>query len=318
MERYTIAKFNDQFPDEGACLDLVLGMVYPEGVTCRQCGIITKHHKLASRKAYSCDQCGTHVYPLAGTIFEKSSTSLKSWFYAIYLMASTRCGISAKHLERELGVTYKTAWRMFKQVRSLFDEDITALDGTVEIDETFVGGRPRYRNGQQPPKDEYGRTRRGPRPASHPTQKVTVVGAVERKGRIRARVLGSAVAPSMDNVMPLIGDHVLPSAMIYTDEARHYGTLRAHGYDHKRVHHAAKVYVDGDVHTNTIEGFWSLLKRSIGGAHHAVSAKYLPTYLNEYAFRYNHRDDSDPMFVTMLGRVTKVRGGQYGEYAPVG
>src|SRR5687768_3280139 len=144
MQKYTIRNFNSDFPDDDACLDSILHMLYPEGVFCRTCNEDRPHHKLTARKAYSCDYCGTHVYPLAGTIFEKSSTSLKSWFYAMYLMASTRCGISAKQLERELGVTYKTAWRMFTQIRKLFDEDGGPLQGIVEVDETWHGGKVKF------------------------------------------------------------------------------------------------------------------------------------------------------------------------------
>ena len=130
MKKLTVHQFNEMFPDEGTCLETVLSMVYPDGITCRKCQAVTKHHRLSDRKAYSCQYCGTQVYPLAGTIFEKSSTPLKSWFYAMYLMASTRTGISAKQLERELGVTYKTAWRMFKQIRSILGEDVS-LEGLL-------------------------------------------------------------------------------------------------------------------------------------------------------------------------------------------
>ena len=124
MKKFTVHQFNEMLPDEETCLDIVRDMVYPDGITCRKCQEVTKHHRLNDRKAYSCQFCGTQVYVLAGTIFEKSSTPLKSWFYAMYLMASTRTGISAKQLERELGVTYKTAWRMFKQMRSILNEDV--------------------------------------------------------------------------------------------------------------------------------------------------------------------------------------------------
>jgi transposase-like protein len=146
MERYTIFQFNEDFPDEEACLGYVAAMVYPSFpvMPCRVCDVERTHHKLKTRKAYSCQKCGTHIYPLAGTIFEKSRTPLKSWFYAMYLVASTRSGISAKQLERELGVTYKTAWRMFKQIRTLMADDSGPLKGTVEADETFFGGKPRY------------------------------------------------------------------------------------------------------------------------------------------------------------------------------
>jgi hypothetical protein len=213
MQKYTIRDFNRDFPDDDSCLEQIVVMLYPEGIFCRKCGEARPHAKLTNRpKAYSCDYCGTHVYPLAGTIFEKSSTPLKSWFYAMYLMGSTRCGISAKQLERELGVTYKTAWRMFTQIRKLFDEDDGLLSGTVEMDETYVGGKPRYRNGAHPPIDASGKFKRGPREASHPTQKATVIGAVERRGRVRVQVLGERAKVSHANVLPLIGAHILPES----------------------------------------------------------------------------------------------------------
>ena len=173
MQRYTISQFNDDFPGEDTCLGYIAALVYPTfpEMPCRTCGEMFKHHRLNGRKAFSCQRCGTHVYPLAGTIFEKSRTPLKSWFYAMYLMSTTRMGISAKQLERELGVTYKTAWRMFKQIRALMDEDAGPLSGTVEIDETYEGGRPRHKQG-----------RRGPRRRDDPTAKRPVVGMVERGG----------------------------------------------------------------------------------------------------------------------------------------
>ena len=164
MKKFTIAQFNEMFPDEGACLETVVGMLYPKGIVCRKCQEVTKHHRLSDRKAYSCQHCGTQVYPLAGTIFAKSSTSLKSWFYAMYLMASTRTGISAKQLERELGVTYKTALRMFRQIRDLMNEGNSPFFGEIEIDETYVGGK---HSGKR------GRGAEG---------KTVVMGMVERKG----------------------------------------------------------------------------------------------------------------------------------------
>ncbi len=117
--KYTIHDFNRGYPDDDACFVAITEMLYPEGMTCRTCERVRPHSRITGRRAYACAGCGTHVYPLAGTIFAKSTTPLKSWFYAMYLMASTRCGISAKQLERELGVTYKTAWRMFTQIRKL-------------------------------------------------------------------------------------------------------------------------------------------------------------------------------------------------------
>lgn len=302
MERYTIHDFNRDFPNDDACLDFVVGLIYPEGITCRACGQLRKHHRLAHRKAYSCDHCGTHVYPLAGTIFEKSTTPLKSWFYAMFLMASTRCGISAKQLERELGVTYKTAWRMFKQIRSLLGEEIEQLSGEVEADETYVGG---YRRGT---------VNRG-RPNRLLSNKTPVVGVVERGGKVAALVTKDASGAS---IMPIIEEKVMPRSMVYTDEWLGYRSLTRRGYQHRRIAHSEKVYVMGNIHTNTIEGFWSILKRGIAGVYHSVSAKHLQSYINEYAFRYNHRDDPEAMFETVGKRMRAVRYGQHGGYSPVG
>jgi transposase-like protein len=305
--RYTIADFNRDYPDEDTALQTIVDMVYPDGIACRKCGIVRPHSKLTGRKAYSCNYCGTHVYPLAGTIFEKSTTPLKSWFYAMFLMASTRCGISAKQLERELGVTYKTAWRMFTQIRKLMEEDGGPLSGTVEVDETWHGGKLNFpgrkgHTGQQPGYNSL-------------ANKTPIVGAVERGGKVKAQVVPNI---RKGTLLPLVVTHIMPHATVFTDEAKSYTKLGNHGYEHHRVNHSAKVYVAGNVHTNTLEGFWSLLKNGIRGAHHAVGSAYLQSYVNEYVFRYNHRDDAAPMYLVLSGRVSKTRHGRYGEYAPVG
>src|ERR1700730_12532716 len=148
--RFTIADFNAQFPDNDACLEFLKEQKYPSGlVPCSKCGKDRKHHRVTGRPAYACDYCGSMISPMAGTIFEKSSTSLRTWFYAMYLMGSTRCGISAKQIQRETGVTYKTAWRMFKQIRSLLSDGDLQLEGpTVEIDETYYGGKRKYGTGR--------------------------------------------------------------------------------------------------------------------------------------------------------------------------
>jgi transposase len=291
MRKYTIRDFDRDFPDDAACLDWLRGYLYPEGIFCRTCDRVTKHHRVASRPSYSCDYCGHHVHPTAGTIFHKSSTPLRLWFYSIYLMAQTRGGISAKQIQRETGVTYKTAWRMFKQIRSLLNEDVEPLGDEVEIDETYVGGKSRYPASS-----------RQEAAVHRMDNKTTVLGMVERRGKIRAVKVPDA---SRETILPIVGEHVLPASMIYTDEHKSYARLERMGYQHRRIHHRAKVYVDGNVHTNTIEGFWSLLKRGISGVYHSVSEKYLQHYLDEHSFRYNHRDDVRPMFQTFLRQVEK-------------
>src|SRR6516164_6294275 len=141
-QKFTIRDFNQMFPTDEACLEWLKNHLYPNGIHCEKCGEFTSHYRVASRPSYSCSMCGHHVHPTADTIYHKSPTSLRLWFYAVYLMASTRCGISAKQIQRETGVTYKTAWRMFKQIRSMLsDDDGEQLSGKVEADETFVGGK---------------------------------------------------------------------------------------------------------------------------------------------------------------------------------
>src|SRR5216684_8164042 len=141
--RYTVAQFNAEFPNDDACLEYVKEQRWPDGVTkCDKCKVERKHYRVTGRTAYACDHCGNHIYPLVGTIFQKSTTPLRIWFQAMYLMGSTRCGISAKQIQRETGVTYKTAWRMFKQIRSLLSEPDMQLEGSaVEMDEAYIGGK---------------------------------------------------------------------------------------------------------------------------------------------------------------------------------
>src|ERR1017187_2616547 len=140
--RFTINDFNELFFDNDACLDWLMEQRYPDSrAICSYCKVERKHHRIATRKTFSCDHCGTYISPMAGTIFEKSRTSLRLWFYAMYLMSVTRCGISAKQIQRECGVTYKTAWRMFKQIRTLMSEDIRLEGLLVEADEAYVGGK---------------------------------------------------------------------------------------------------------------------------------------------------------------------------------
>jgi len=292
-QKYTLKDFEAQFPDADACLEWLKNYLYPDGIFCATCDRITKHHKVASRRSYSCDYCGHHVHPTADTIYHKSSTPLRMWFQAIHLMASTRCGISAKQLQRTLGVTYKTAWRMFNKIRSMLAEGNDPLSGKVEIDETFIGGKAKNMHEWKRKEKIQGRGASG---------KIPVVGAVERGGRVVARV---AENTSAEVLLPFVVEHVMPETIVFTDEHLGYGDVAKSGYAHKRVRHSAKVYVIGDAHTNTIEGFWSLVKRGIGGVYHNVSAKYLQTYFDEYSFRYNRRLDAQPMFHHFLSQVEK-------------
>ena len=208
----------------------------------------------------------------------------------MYLMGSTRCGISAKQIQRETGVTYKTAWRMFKQIRTLLSEDVKLEGSSVEIDEMYHGGKRKNGTG---------------RPMVGDKVKTPVLGMVERGGKVVALAVADVKGSTL---LGNIRERVLPASMIFTDELKAYEGIRhvrAKGYRHRRIKHSAGVYVRGNVHTNTIEGFWSLVKRGIGGVYHQVSQKYLQSYLNEYSFRYNRRDRGNLIFTSILGRVAE-------------
>jgi transposase len=297
---FSVMEFTRHFPDDDACLDYLWRTRYsPDGehALCPVCEVerVFRHYEgKQQRQAWTCTACGHYLYATAGTIFHKSSTSLHLWFYAMYLMTSTRCGISAKQLERELGVTYKTAWRMFTLIRNqLMTQDDTPLRGTVEMDEMYVGGKPRLADKARFRASE--NTRSAAMKWSDQT-KTQVFGAVERGGRVTAHVIRSRRKPTL---MAKVRTHVDPSATVYTDSAHAYDRLP---HDHRAVDHHSHVYVSGDVHTQTIDGFWSLVKRGISGTHHAVSPKWLQGYLNEYVWRYNHRDDPRAMFLLLLLR----------------
>jgi transposase-like protein len=285
--RYTVAQFNAEFPTDDSCLEHIKEQRWPNGITeCAKCGVERKHYRVTGRTAFACDHCGNHIYPLAGTVFEKSTTSLKTWFYAMYLMGSTRCGISAKQIQRETGVTYKTAWRMFRQIRSLLAEGLQLEGSTVEMDEMFHGGHRRT--------------------SSWRDNKVPVVGMVERSDKQRIGRVVARVAPDIQKktLHKIAREYILPKSVVFTDEHVGYDGLGNQGYAHKRIRHTAKVYVSGEIHTNTIEGFWSTVKRGIGGVYHNVSAKYLQTYLDEYCFRYNRRDRGNLLFRAILEQVS--------------
>lgn len=264
--RYTFKDFKAEYPDDDACLKAVLDNRY--GTTCPKCGVVdTKFYKITGRKAFACLNCRSHIYPLADTIFRKSETSLWNWFYAIYQFSVSKNGVSAKELERSLGVTYKTAWRMCKQIRKLMEQDGDMLSGEVEIDETYIGGRKRGKN-------------------ISVNGKAAVFGAVERNGRAKAKHVRSTGARVL---LPQVESGVELGASIHSDEWAAYKTLKRRGYEHITVNHSKLEYVRGTAYTNTIEGFWSQLKRSIDGTYHAVSPKYLQSYVDEFVFRYNFR-----------------------------
>jgi transposase len=303
---YSLMEFMAEFPDDAACLDYLWRSRFAsdgEHAHCPRCDKVRTFHryhqsdkgKTRVRQVWTCTSCSLQLSPTAGTIFHKSSTSLHLWFYAIWLITSTRCGISAKQLERELGVTYKTAWRMFNLIRNkLMVQDDAQLSGDVEADETLIGGK--MRNPDRRKREALGWDRK-----QYDTErkKTMVFGAVERGGRVRATVIRDSSGQTLHRA---VQTYVVPESMLFTDEWGGYNTVGKKMKGHKRIRHAERIYVDGDAHTQTIEGFWSLVKNGIRGSYHSVSKKWLQGYLNEYAWRYNHRDDREVMFRLLLAR----------------
>lgn len=289
--RYSFMEFTREFPDDEACLQWLWRTRHSEDglhADCPKCELPRPFHRVKDRPAWDCDYCGYHLHPTAGTIFHKSSTSLHLWFFAMYLMATTRCGISAKQLERELGVTYKTAWRMFNKIRTqLMDDDGEPLSGDVEIDETSVHGKPR---GPRMTRSEAAQWREA---------QPNVLGMVERGGRVRLRIIPSRRGPSLSRE---VRANVDPSALIFTDDWAAYKPLRREYLGHSIINHSAGLYVDGDIHTNTIEGFFGNLKTGMRGAYKHVSRKYLQSYLDEYSWRHNQGRNGRGLFEALLDR----------------
>lgn len=281
-----ITEFMKLFPNDDACLEHLFKARIGYDHECPKCGQSDLWKRLSKMPAYTCS-CGHHIHPMVGTPFHKSHTPLQKWFYAMYLFTTTRHGVPAKELQRQLSVNYKTAFRMGHKIREYLahvDGD-DPVSGHVEIDETMIGGKRAAKPGKA------GRSAEG---------KTIVLGMVERGGDLITRVVPDLKRTSLEKHIIRKVDR---SATVSTDELNSYKRLSMYGYKHAAVNHAQGEYVRGDVHTNTIEGFWSILKRSIKGTHVHVSARHLPKYLGEFEFRWNLRHDPAAMFPYLLRRL---------------
>jgi transposase len=287
MLKLTVRQFFERFPSDDSCLDHLMDLRFGRARECLnpKCAKPTEYYRLTKRPAYTCKLCGWHIYPCAGTPFENTRTPLQYWFYAIYLFTTSRHGVPAKELQRQLGVTYKTAWRMADKIREYIgkvdgDGD---LGGHVEVDETYVGGKEHRGN--------LGR------PTERSSDKTAVFGMVQRGGEIITRVVPDA---KRETLIPLIEQHVTPGAVISSDAWKAYKILRRLGYKHAAVNHFRE-WVRGEVHTNTLEGFWSHFKNSVRGTHKSISRKHMQKYLREFEFRFNHRKSlSSEMFDRLI------------------
>lgn len=267
--KYSILDFQKEFSNDDVCFDFIFRKKYPE---------LKGYYRVKGRKAYANAQ-GEHIHPLVGTIFEKSDTSLVKWFFAIYLFSQSKNGVSAKELERQLSVTYKTAWRIAKQIRSLMDDGGDMLTGTIEVDETYIGG---YRKGGQGGKN-----------------KTPVFGMVERGGK---KVKAKVTLREAHLLLNEIRGGVEKGSAIISDKFHVYTKTKKLGYTHESINHFKKEWARNEVHTNTIEGFWAQLKRGLLGTYNgAVSPIYLQSYVNEFSFRY--AKSSPVVFASLLAKI---------------
>jgi transposase-like protein len=291
----TVAQWEKAFPDEDACDTYLVAHRWPDGVRCPRCGS-DRVYALNTRKWHwecpDCRQGGAYRFSdITGTIFENTNVDLRQWFRVIHLMLVSKKGISARQVHRYMGFgSLKTAWYMCHRIRAaMLDTDFQKLVGEVEVDETFVGGKAKNRH-----KDKRG----GPGRGGLGSGKKPVVGAISRRGNVVARVIESVDAATLKNfVREAVSDKV---SLLVTDEWIGYHGLRRE-YPHKVIRHTHGEYVVGAIHTNTIEGFWSIFKRGIVGTFHNVSQKYLPLYVAEFQFRYNNRANADAFGTTIAG-----------------
>src|SRR3989338_317031 len=281
--KYTIKDFKTEFPTDNACLEYVFDRKYGKDFICPKCSK-TGFYRVKNRKCYACAWCAYQIHPLANSIFHKSSTKLTDWFFALYKFSNSKNGVSAKELERDLGCTYKTAWRIAKHIRLLMNDD-EKLKGTIEADETYMGG-----------------VQKGGRGRSVSGNKIPVVGMVQRKGGVRTRVVPDVLKIRLTSA---IRANVETGSSLMTDEFKSYKGIKDWGYKHHVINHS-KTYVRGkrgNIHTNSVEGFWSQLKRSINGTYHSVSPRYLQNYCDEFSYRYSRRASETPLFHHLLGEI---------------
>ena len=284
----TFYEFQDQFPDDETCLERIMAERY--GGTefdCPKCDKHGKFYRMTRERAYVCQHCKHQLHPTVGTIMERSRTPLHKWFYAMHLFSISRHGVAARELQRALGVTLKTAWRMGHEIRK-YMADVDGewpLDGDVEADETYVGGK---RSG-------------GKRGRGAPGKSI-IFGMLKRGGEVMTKVVPNVKKRTLQS---LIRANVKPGSTVHTDELRSYGGLHKIGYNHKTVNHGAGKWVSGGSHVNSIESFWSRLKLSIRGPHVHVSRYHLWKYMKEFEYRYNRRGTPDAIFDDLIGGLGK-------------
>lgn len=294
MKNVNLVSLIDRYNTEDKCRDALEAIRWPGGVACIRCGD-TQVDEIGSRAQWQCRSCDYQFSVTAGTIMHRSHLPLRKWFIAIYLMCESKKGMSANQLKRTLGVQYKTAWHLCHRIREAMGNDPftgPTLFGIVEVDETMVGGKARGKG------------------AGYKGNKHWVAGAIERGGRVRIeRVPDVRKHTLQDFVRRTVSDE---AEAIYTDELRSYIGLETDTRRHETVSHRHEEWVVGDVHTNSVEGVWSLFKRSIVGTFHKMSAKHMDRYLEELEWRFNNRNNPY-IFRDTLARIMRTTPLQYRE-----
>jgi transposase-like protein len=281
----TTGQFDELFPSDDACKAYLVARRWPDGVKCPRCGSDAKLSHLKARPFHwqcrNCSPTGYRFSVLVGTVFENTNIGLQKWFKVIYMMLTGKKGVAALEVQRVMGFgSYETALYMTHRIRAaLVDPEFRKLMGIVEIDETYVGGKNKNRHADKR------------LAGSGVANKFPVIGAVSRKGTLVARALDSVNVGIADAfIREAVSEKV---DLVATDESGLYAALSKKGIPHASVNHMRGEYVRGNVHTQTIDGFWSLLKRGILGTFHNVSKKYLPLYVAEFEWRYNNRTNAD-------------------------
>ena len=290
-EKNSLFKFTQDFADEKTCIEYLTKIRWANGAFCPHCGSMRKIYHFADGKRHRCADCRVVFSIRVGTIFQGSKLPLRTWFMALYIY-NRKKSVSSHQLTADLGVTQKTAWFMLQRLRAVANNDgqqAILLKSEVEVDETFIGGKERNKHQSKRTSGTQGRSSK---------TKAIAFGMLERGGRVRATTIENVRSAT---ILPHIISNVALGAKITSDECSSYKIL-AKFYRHRLVNHSKGEYVKGTAHTNSIESFWSHLKRNITGVYHQVSEKHLPRYLNEMCFRHNHNDSNTESRIGLMLR----------------
>jgi transposase-like protein len=287
-------EFIERFSTEKAVIDHFLKIRYKGTVKCNHCQSEAVYQRRKYPKVFDCKDCKNTFSPFKDTIFEKTSTDLRKWFYAIHLILNGKKGISGLQLKREIKVTYKTAWRMLQQIRKAMGngQDDKFAETVIEMDDAYIGSKPKKPNNDDDDKNKRGRG----------TKKTPVVGIADREsGKVFAEVAlanRNGKKLSGNQLLSILDKTVEGESIIVTDKFTGYNIFKDTEHLHLKLDHS-QGYSNGDIYTNNIESFWAILKRGIYGIYHHVSIEYLQNYINEFCFRFNNRKNGD-MFDVVL------------------